>query len=375
MDWLATIPVSLTSLIILLMLPLVHFILQRRYWYNEKWLRFVDFGFLAFSICVAAMLSTRLMQGFGVLSIETRKLYFAHIIAVFVLGAFVRLRRGVSPKVIARYSQQGGGPNKKYSPKPINNEIQKLGWEDLIINPELREELMSLMQLLKDPRAAQSYGIEAPKGILLSGPPGTGKTTIAKVIANTAGFSLFVVSLDEIVSDWLGESEKNLTKLFEAARRKAPAIIFVDDLDGVGKPCLGTTRQWSDSLFNQFLCLIDRLSATEGLYLVAATNQPDRVDPALRRPGRITKEIVISLPDFSARKQLFEMYLQKLKLKAVVDPNYLASITEGRSVAAIKEVCNQAGLRAFKRGALSKERSHNVLLDDVEQALNELMYK
>ncbi|MFM1848414.1 MAG: hypothetical protein RL417_1888 [Pseudomonadota bacterium] len=269
----------------------------------------------------------------------------------------------------------GGGASASagsgYAPKPIKLSGEKLTWDDLVVPQSVREELVTVIELLRDPKTAKRYGIEVPKGILFNGPPGTGKTTIARVIAATANLSFFVLKADEVVSKWVGESEKNLTALFQAASRHAPAVIFIDELDSIGKGRGRSSSTHGDNLLNHLLQLIDGIVKTEGLYVIGATNRSDIVDPALKRAGRLNKTIEIALPDLAAREQLFKLYLRKLTLEDGVDIVTLARVTEGKSCADIKEICNQAGLNAFKRESGSKNREYRVTLGDLETALRE----
>lgn len=260
------------------------------------------------------------------------------------------------------------------STRPLNKEIEQLGWDDLIIPETLREELVSIIRLLKNPKTAKEYGIEIPKGILLAGPPGTGKTTIAKVIANEAGLSFFALKLDEVISKWVGESEKNLTDLFESARRSAPAVLFIDEIDSIGKQRSGSSGQeHREGFLNHLLQLMDGVVKIEGLYIVAATNRPDLVDGALKRPGRLNKVIEVGLPDLEARRRLLELYLSRLKFEEQVDIEALAHLTEERSPAVIRELCNQVGLNAYKRESASGRVTGKVVAEDLQKALAEFL--
>jgi transitional endoplasmic reticulum ATPase len=226
-----------------------------------------------------------------------------------------------------------------------------------------------VVELLKDPDAAKQYGIEPPKGILLNGPPGTGKTTLAKVIANQAGLSFFNLQIDEVVSKWVGDSEKNLTRLFESAQSCAPSVIFIDEIDSIAKNRAEGNNQHSDSLLNHLLQLIDGVIKRKGIYIIAATNRADLVDPALKRGGRLNRVIEVPLPNDFARAQMFKLHLSKLKLAKPVDCKQLAVRTAGRSGADIKAICNQAGLNAFKRESAQGSRVYLVYPDDLERAL------
>jgi transitional endoplasmic reticulum ATPase len=261
------------------------------------------------------------------------------------------------------------GVDSDYAPEPVNNDVEKLSWNDLIIDTELREELQSVVELLKTPEAAKEYGIDLPKGILLNGPPGTGKTTLAKVIANEAGLSFFILKTDEIVSKMVGDSEKNLTRLFESAQAHAPAVLFIDEIDSLAKNRSEGNAQHADSLLNHLLQLIDGVIKRPGIYVIAATNRAELVDPALKRGGRLNRVIEVPLPNAEARAKMFSLHLSKLKLARPVSLPALAERTAGRSGADIKAICNQAGLNAFKRESAQGSRSYLVSPDDLEKAL------
>jgi transitional endoplasmic reticulum ATPase len=210
----------------------------------------------------------------------------------------------------------------------------------------VKEELQQVVALLRNPDLARSLGIDPPTGVLLSGPPGTGKTTIAKVLAAEAGCSFYPVTGADVTSMWLGESERSIARLFDRARENRPSIIFFDEIDAIA----GTRGEWGgyDRQINQLLAEIDGVSGQKGVLVVGATNRPDQLDPALLRGGRLSRRIEIPLPDRDARLTLLRLFTATMPLGGV-DLEALARQTDGLSGADLKALCQQAAVEALTR--------------------------
>lgn len=366
MNFLYSFELSLKTLLAASFLPLVFFIFFQKNRYYPRYQQRAASTFIALSITLLIILGLK-----NVRERDPDRLILALCHALPLLTtALIGIAANSRPR-----AQNTQAPDKSgYQPAPVNSAVERVSWSDLVISMELREELISVINILRDPKSAAKYGIDVPKGILLSGPPGTGKTTIAKAIANSAGLSFFNLKMDEIVSKWVGESEKNLSRLFEAALAASPSVIFIDEVDSIGKKRGGgANQQWAENLLNHLLQLVDGVIRAENIYIIAATNRPDLVDSALKRSGRLNKVIEVPLPSFEQRRHLFGLYLSRLTLEDNVDINSLAKITEGKSGADIRAICNQAGLNAFKRESGSKKKNYRVSLRDIESAVIEFL--
>jgi len=243
-------------------------------------------------------------------------------------------------------------------------------WDDVVLTARTKRELKQMQLLLENPSLSRDLGIEPPTGLLLYGPPGTGKTTIARVLAHESHCHFLATSPAEINSMWLGESEKSVKRLFDEARAKAPAIVFLDEIDALLPSRSGGVNQYSDKVVNQFLHEMDGLIKNRRIFVVGATNRRDMLDPALLRGGRLSREIEIPLPDEPARRQLFALASGSAKLAPEIDLDEMARRTEGFSGANIKAVVNEAGLQALIRLSEAARDAPRVLTpEDFEEAL------
>ncbi len=372
MDLLYELPLSNQTLLGAFMLPFVFYGYQARYWYDEKKLALYDFVLQVVASISAIVLVVRIYSAVingerGI--IELALLHFAPVVLTFLaMNRNNRSGHGVIATTSPTVKQEDSG----YSPEAKNDQIEAMAWDDLIIDRGTKEELESVIDLLKKPQLAEDYGIALPKGILFNGPPGTGKTTIAKAVATKAELSFYVLRASDIVSKWVGDSEKNLTKLFSQAQSNSPALIFIDEIDSIGKKRSDSNAAHADNLLNHLLQLIDGVIKTEGIYIIAATNRAELVDDALQRAGRLNRVIEIPLPDEESRRKLFHVYTRKLKLASDVDIDILVEVTDGNSGADIKAICNQAGLQAFQREqrAPASSRTHMITSQDMQEALD-----
>jgi transitional endoplasmic reticulum ATPase len=224
----------------------------------------------------------------------------------------------------------------------------KTKWSDIGGLDEVKRQLQETIELpLRKPELFRKAGITPPKGVLLYGPPGTGKTLLAKAVANEAQANFISVKGPELVSKWVGESEKHIRDIFRRARLVAPSIIFFDEFDSISKVRGSSLADSTERMVNQLLTEIDGIEELEKVTIIAATNRPDLIDPALLRPGRIEAKIEIPLPDERARRQIFDVQTREMPLKDIDLQNYVEK-THGWSGAQIAALCREAGLNAIR---------------------------
>ena len=242
----------------------------------------------------------------------------------------------------------------------------RVTFDDVAGVDEEKEELEEIVEFLKNPRKFTEMGARIPKGVLLVGHPGTGKTLLAKAVAGEAGVPFFFISGSDFVEMFVGVGASRVRDLFEEAKKKAPCIIFIDEIDAVGRQRgagLGGGHDEREQTLNQLLVEMDGFSANEGVIVLAATNRPDILDKALLRPGRFDRQIVVSNPDVKAREQILEVHSRKKKLAYDVDLKTIAKNTSGFSGADLENVLNEAALLAARRNL------NEIGMQEVEDAM------
>ncbi|MBV8736963.1 MAG: ATP-dependent zinc metalloprotease FtsH [Alphaproteobacteria bacterium] len=230
----------------------------------------------------------------------------------------------------------------------------KITFADVAGVDEAKEELVEIVNFLKAPKVYGRLGGRPPKGVLLVGPPGTGKTLLSRAVAGEAGVPFFSISGSEFVEMFVGVGAARVRDLFEQARQHAPAIIFIDELDALGRargPFAGGGNDEKDQTLNQLLAELDGFDPTSGLVLLGATNRPEVLDPALLRAGRFDRQILVDRPDKLGRQQILAVHLRKARLAADVNPEQIAALTPGFTGADLANLVNEATLLATRRNA------------------------
>jgi transitional endoplasmic reticulum ATPase len=226
--------------------------------------------------------------------------------------------------------------------------VEHWTWDSLVLPPTVKAQLQQLQAVIEDPEAARRFGVDPPTGLLLAGPPGTGKTTVAKVLAAQARCSFYPVSGADVMSKWVGESEGNIRRLFERARANRPSIVFIDEIDAIAGR--RGAVEVHDTQVNQLLAEIDGVAGQRGVFVVGATNRPDQIDPAMLRGGRLSRTIVLGLPDEAGRLAILRLATARMPTVGVRLED-LARETDGMSPADLKALCQEAALSAMSRGA------------------------
>jgi len=252
----------------------------------------------------------------------------------------------------------------------LTEERKKVTFSDVAGVDEAKEEVLEIIEFLKDPRKFQKLGGRIPKGVLVVGPPGTGKTLLAKAIAGEAGVPFFSISGSDFVEMFVGVGASRVRDLFEQGKKHAPCIIFIDEIDAVGRlrgAGLGGGHDEREQTLNQLLVEMDGFDTTEGVILVAATNRPDVLDPALLRPGRFDRQVVVNRPDLRGRSEILKVHTKKVPVAANVEIDKIARGTPGFSGADLENLVNEAALWAARQ---NKKEVENI---DFEMAKDKVM--
>jgi transitional endoplasmic reticulum ATPase len=247
--------------------------------------------------------------------------------------------------------------------------VEHWTWESLILPPAIKAQLQQLQTVIEDPESARRFGVDPPTGLLLAGPPGTGKTTIAKVLAAQARCSFYPIAGADVISKWVGESERNIRQLFERARENRPSIIFIDEIDAIAGRRGDIGMGAHDSHVNQLLAEIDGIAGQRGVFIVGATNRPDQIDPALLRGGRLSRTIVLGLPDEQGRLEMLRLHTARMPTVGV-RLEELARETDGMSPADLKALAQEAALAAMTRAGAAE--SPAVAHEDFVEAIARL---
>ncbi|MBP2669707.1 MAG: ATP-dependent metalloprotease FtsH, partial [Deltaproteobacteria bacterium] len=272
-----------------------------------------------------------------------------------------------------RQMQAGGGKAMSFGKsraKLLTESSHKVTFNDVAGIEEAKEELQEIIAFLKDPKKFTKLGGRIPKGVLLVGAPGTGKTLLARAIAGEAGVPFFSISGSDFVEMFVGVGAARVRDLFIQGKKSAPCIIFIDEIDAVGRhrgAGLGGGHDEREQTLNQLLVEMDGFESNEGLILIAATNRPDVLDPALMRPGRFDRQVVVPKPDVKGREQILGVHTRKIPIAEDVNLEVLAKGTPGFTGADLANLCNEAALHAASTG-LSK-----VTMDCFEMAKDKVM--
>jgi cell division protease FtsH len=271
---------------------------------------------------------------------------------------------------------QGGGGGRgalsfgKSRARLLGEDQVKITFNDVAGVEEAKEEVAELVEFLRDPGKFQKLGGKIPSGVLMVGPPGTGKTLLAKAIAGEAKVPFFTISGSDFVEMFVGVGASRVRDMFEQAKKHAPCIIFIDEIDAVGRhrgAGLGGGHDEREQTLNQLLVEMDGFEGNEGVIVIAATNRPDVLDPALLRPGRFDRQVVVPLPDIRGREQILKVHLRKVALADKVNPAIIARGTPGFSGADLANLVNEAALLA------ARANKKLVDMDDLERAKDKVM--
>ena len=271
-----------------------------------------------------------------------------------------------------RMKNRGGGPNSmmfnmgKSNAKVYVKSSDGIKFDDVAGEDEAKEALSEIVDYLHDPKKYKDIGASMPKGVLLVGPPGTGKTMLAKAVAGEANVPFFSISGSDFVEMFVGMGASKVRDLFKQAKEKAPCIVFIDEIDTIGKKRDGGNMGGHDEreqTLNQLLTEMDGFEGNSGVMILAATNRPDSLDPALTRPGRFDRRVPVELPDLKGREEILKVHAKKVRLAPGIDFNMVARMASGASGAELANIVNEAALRAVR------DKRRTVTQADLEESI------
>ncbi len=283
------------------------------------------------------------------------------LIVIIFVAMFVMMRRSMS-------SIEGGGKAMGFGKARIKqpvDEKRKTTFADVAGADEEKEELREIVDFLKSPKKFKELGARVPKGVLLVGPPGTGKTLLARAVAGEAGVPFFSISGSDFVEMYVGVGASRVRDLFDQAKKNSPCIIFIDEIDAVGRQRgagLGGGHDEREQTLNQLLVEMDGFGANEGVIMIAATNRPDILDPALMRPGRFDRQIVVNYPDIKGREEILKVHARGKPLAPDVELSTIAKSTAGFTGADLENLLNEAALLAARKNL------HSITMPEIEEA-------
>ena len=284
---------------------------------------------------------------------------------VLPIVLFVGIGQYMSKKLMER----AGGPNAmkfgKSNAKIYVKSSEGIKFSDVAGEDEAKENLTEIVEYLHNPQKYKEIGASMPKGILLVGPPGTGKTMLAKAVAGEADVPFFSISGSEFVEMFVGMGASKVRDLFQQAKEKAPCIVFIDEIDAIGKKRDGQVmgNDEREQTLNQLLTEMDGFEGNNGVIILAATNRPESLDPALTRPGRFDRRVPVELPDLKGREAILRVHAQKIKISGEVDYEKVARMASGASGAELANIVNEAALRAVRDGR------NSVTQEDLEESI------
>ncbi|MCC3306433.1 ATP-dependent zinc metalloprotease FtsH [Sneathiella sp. HT1-7] len=294
--------------------------------------------------------------------VETGSNWFLSLLPwIIFIGIYLYIMRRMQGNMMDRFGGRSSSDFLTGSAAKEEKSGRRVTFDDVAGQEQAKKEVAELVEFLKHPEGFKKLGAEPPRGVLLVGPPGTGKTLLAKALAGEAGVNFFNISASEFIEMFVGVGASRVRKMFDEAKKRAPSIIFIDELDAVGRvrgTGLGGGNDEREQTLNQILSEMDGFSGRETVIVLAATNRPDVLDPALLRPGRFDRHVTLELPDKKARKAILQVHTRKVPLAKDVDLDLVSAGCPGFSGADLKNLVNEAAIAAAREGVEEVNMHH-----------------